>query len=112
MWGRFPRSPSTTTRYLQGQGQTYNEAVVREPTSFQKLRYPRQRNYQLGHLVRGNRLGVFINLYENMNCVLTFPVPNFLIDIIQGLDVMPSQTSSSKGATHLTNLFPAGSQKA
>lgn len=100
MWGRFPRSPSTTTRYLQGQGQKYNGAVAREPTSFQRLRYPRQSNYQLDHLVHGNRLGVFINIYENMDCVLTLPIPNFLVDVIQELDVMPSQTSSSKGELH------------
>lgn len=61
---------------------------------------PQKEHYQLGHLVHGNRLVVFINIYENMDCVLTLPIPNFLVDIIQGLDVMPSQTSSSKGELH------------
>lgn len=61
---------------------------------------PQTEYYQLGHLVRGNWLVVFINIYENMDCVLTLPIPNFLVDIIQGLDVMPSQTSSSKGELH------------
>lgn len=43
--------------------------------------------------------------YENMDCVLTLPVPNFLVDIIQGLDVMPSQTSSSKGELHISLTY-------